>query len=158
MTNLRMTATVILIVLSITYTVADVIPGRWDKVANLAPDTRIIVEMESGDSIHGGFASLTADSLAIDLETNNRTTVPKSGVARVLQEKKGKRQTLLGTGIGAAGGVATGLAISSQFDETFFARQDLMALTCGGIGALVGALIGNSIGGDDRQEVIFRSR
>ncbi len=158
MTNLKMTAIVILVVLSITLTFADVIPGRWDKVANLAPGTRIIVEMESGDSIHGGFVSTTAESLAIDVETNNRTTVPKSGVARILQEKKGKRQTLLGTAIGAAGGVATGLAISSRFDETFFARQDLMALTCGGIGALTGALIGNSIGGEDHQEVIFRSR
>jgi len=158
MTNSKLTITVILMSLSISLTFADVIPGRWDKVANLVPGTPIVVEMQSGDSIRGTFVSTTDESLAIDSETKNRMTVPKSAVSRVLEERKGKRQTLLGAVIGAGGGVATGLAISASFDETFFARADLMALTCGAIGALTGALIGNSIGGDDRQEVIFRSR
>jgi hypothetical protein len=158
MTNLKLIPSVILLVFSLTFTFADVIPGRWDKVANLVPGTRIVVEMQSGDSIRGAFVFTTGDSLGIDLETSNRMTVPKNAVLRVLEEKKGKKQTLLGTAIGAGGGVATGLAISSQFDETFFARRDLMALSCGAIGALTGALIGRSIGGDDRQEVIFRSR
>jgi len=150
--------TAVLIVFSVTLAFADVIPGRWDKVANLAPGAPIVVEMQSGDTIRGGFVFTTADSLGIEVETSNRMTVPKSAVLRVLEEKKGKKQTLLGTAIGAGGGVAAGLAISANFDETFFARADLMAITCGAIGALTGALIGNAIGSDDRQEVIFRSR
>jgi hypothetical protein len=158
MKHSKLTAPLILFALTITSTLANVVPGRWDKVANLVPGTQIIVEMQSGDSIRGGFVSVDDQSLAIDAGINNRTSVPKSGVVRVLQEKKGKRQTLIGTSIGAAGGVLTGVLISSRSDETFFARADLMALTCGGIGALAGALIGHSIDGDNREEVIFRSR
>lgn len=154
----KVTIIVILMTACIGFTFADVIPGRWEKVANLAPGTPIFVEMQSGDRIQGKFASLADESLAVDVGPGNRMTVPKNAVSRVLQEKKGKRQTALGALIGVGGGVATGLAISANFDETFFARGDLMALTCGGIGALTGALIGRSIGGDERQEVIYRSR
>jgi len=158
MSKSQLSMTAILVILGTTFSFADVIPGRWDKVASLIPGTRIVVQMESGDSIQGEFVFTTAESLAIDIETNNRTTVPKKAVSRVLEEKKGHRRTLLGTVIGGTAGALTGVAISGRFDETFFARRDLMALSCGGIGALAGALIGRSIGTDDHQEVIFRSR
>ena len=158
MTTPRLSVSPILAILCATCLFADVIPGRWDKVANLVPGTRIVVEMQSGDSIRGAFVVTSPDSLGIEVESGNRIAVPKSGVSRVLEEKKGKRRTLLGTVVGGAAGAVTGLAISRSFDETFFARADLMALSCGGIGTLAGALIGHSIGTGDRQEEIFRSR
>jgi RNase P/RNase MRP subunit p29 len=158
MRNWKLTSLVMLVFLSVPFSFAEVIPGRWEKVDSLVPGTPVLVELQSGDGIPGELVSTTAGSLVIDAASQNRMTVPKNAVARVLQMKKGKRQTLLGTLIGTGSGVVTGLVISTRFDETFFARQDLMALTCGGIGALTGALIGRAVRSPDREEVVFQSR
>ncbi len=135
---------------------ADVIPGRWEKVDQLKLGSALILELTAGDRIECEFVASTPEELTIETDEGKRQPIPKASVARVSLVQPRKNRAVIGAVIGAGGGMATGLAISSQFDETFFARGDLMALTCGGIGALTGALIGNAISRPAGQEVVFR--
>lgn len=137
---------------------AEVIPGRWEKVDQLEARSPLILELATGDRIECEFISSTAEELTIETADLRRQAIPKATVARALLVRPAKNRTLLGTAIGTGAGAAAGLIISSPFDETFFARADLMALTCGAIGALTGALIGNAVGHPAEQEVVFRSR
>lgn len=138
--------------------IADVIPGRWEKVDALEAGSPLILELVAGDRIDGEFVASTPEDLTIRRQEGNPQTLPKSAIAQISLVRRAKHRAAIGAAIGAGAGVATGLAISSGFDETFFARGDLMALTCGGIGALTGALIGNAVGRPEQQEVVFRSR
>jgi hypothetical protein len=147
-------AGVVLLVTSFGY--SDVIPGRWEKVDSLQAGSNVVVELVSGDRVEGELLSSAADALTIR-DNGAARVIPKEAVSRVLVARRtGKHGALYGAAIGAGAGVATGLAVSSQFDETFFARADLMGLTCGAIGALTGAVIGNAAMKSDEREVVFR--
>jgi len=147
------------IVPSVTLSVfPDVVPGRWEKVDGLKPGSAVTLELASGEKSEGAFVASTPQALTVESDTGGARTIPKDALSRVLLKRSGKRGMLYGAAIGAGAGIATGLAVSSQFDETFFARADLMALTCGGIGALAGALIGQAAIKSEEQEVVFRRR
>jgi len=135
---------------------ADVIPGRWEKVDQLEAGSALVLELTAGDRIECEFVSSTPEELTIETDEGRRQPIPKASIARISLVKPRKNRAVIGAAIGAGAGVATGLAVSSQFDETFFARGDLMALTCGAIGALTGALIGNAASRPEQQEVVFR--
>ena len=137
---------------------ADVIPGRWEKVDQLQAGSPLILELLAGDRIECEFIASTPEELTIATQEGNRQAIAKGTVAQISLVRPAKGRAALGAAIGAGAGVATGLAISSQFDETFFARGDLMALTCGGIGALTGALIGNAMGRPAQEEMVFRRK
>ena len=136
----------------------DVIPGRWEKVDKSNPGSRLFIEMQSGDQFEGTFVSSDSEAVVVQTPDGNKLPLVKNAILRVTRPKQATR-TLLGAAIGGGAGVATGLAISSRFDETFFARKDLMGVTCAGIGACVGAAIGSAINRDtDEREVVYQSR
>ncbi len=138
--------------------IADVVPGRWEKVDQLQAGSPLILELVTGDRIECAFFASNPEELTIETNDGKRQTIPKTTVTLVSRLQPRKARAVLGMAVGAGAGVGTGLAISSQFDETFFARADLMALTCGAIGALTGALIGNALSKPAGQEVVFRSK
>jgi hypothetical protein len=134
----------------------DVVPGRWEEVDSLKPGDDIIVELQSGERAEVVFVSSNSEAIILGADIGKTPTIAKNEVVRVSRFRKAGRRDLLGLGIGAGAGVATGLAISSRLDETFFARGDLMAVACGGIGALTGYLIGHAANRPECEEILFR--
>jgi len=137
---------------------ADVVPGRWEKADSTPPGSRISILMRSGDQLEGTFVS--SDDQAVTIQTPDGRNVPlvKAAILRVTRPKQASR-ALIGAAIGGGAGLATGLAISSRFDETFLARKDLMGVTFTAIGACVGAGIGSTIRRDTgEQEVLYQGR
>ncbi|RPI20768.1 MAG: hypothetical protein EHM61_26355 [Acidobacteria bacterium] len=149
-------AQLVVLACSTTPLLPDVVPGRWEKVDSLKPGDEIVLELQSGEKAEVVFVSSNPEAVVLGTDSGKRRTITKSEIVRVSRVVKTRQRELLGLGIGAGAGVATGLAISSRFDETFFARRDLMALSCGGIGALTGYLIGRGASRPEHEEILFR--
>jgi len=136
----------------------DVIPGRWEKADKTSPGSQLFVQMQSGDQVEGTFISSDEQALVIQTPDGRRLPLVKSAILRVTRPKQATR-TVIGAVIGAGAGVAVGIAISSRFDETFLARRDLMGITGGAVGALVGGSIGSAIRRDtDEREVLYQGK
>jgi hypothetical protein len=133
------------------------IPGRWEKVDSLASGVRLVITLKSGDTEAYRFKESDATTLTVYCIDGKELRLPKQGVARIVKrEEQSRKADWIGAGIGAGGGVAVGLIISQSFDETIFARGDVMAPTFGAIGAAVGAIIGHSVG-KPREEVVYQA-
>ena len=83
---------------------AEVIPGRWEKVSDLELRTSITVELKNGDQVEGRFNGLSASEL--ELETHSaRAMVPKADIQMITAPAKD----------GLAEGTAIGTAIGTGF-------------------------------------------
>ena len=122
---------------------AGVIPGRWEKVANLDLGARITLELKNGDPLEGNFEGLSASG--VDIETRSvRVVIPKEAIRTVsVQPKDGLTN---GAAMGAAVGAAVGAGV---FLATVVGTYDLtgtgevfFTLVYSGIAAAIGAGIG----------------
>ncbi len=157
--RLQLTGFVPLLILSIAGGLLQgaTIPGRWEKVESLAPGAPLIITLKSGATEAYRFKESDATSLAVYCIDGNELRLPKEAVAKIVKrEEPSRKPDWIGAGVGAGGGVAIGLIISARFDETVFARADIMAPALGAIGAAVGAIIGSSVG-KPREEVIYQA-
>ena len=144
-----------LVVLLIWAVAAADIPGRWEKMDVLAEGTEIIVQLKSGARLETLFLGSSAETITIRSGTGGDLAIRKQDVAQIVKlGQRSKKPVWLGAAIGGGGGMATGVAISASFDETFLARADLMALTLGAAGAAIGALIGHAVA-DPEQEILY---
>ena len=84
---------------------AEVIPGRWEKVAVLDTESPITVELKNGDRIQGQFRGLSSSDLEI-LSPAGRAVIPKPDVQTVTFPSKD------GLGDGAWKGAAIGAAVA----------------------------------------------
>ena len=117
---------------------AEVIPGRWEKVAALQVTFPITVETKDGDRIKGQFEDLSDTDLM--LVTNfSRAVIPKEDIETITTQPEDSLAdgTLIGGGIGV-GVMMSALAVKSDHD--FDALGMLMMAGIGfGIGAGLGA-------------------
>lgn len=116
---------------------AEVIPGRWEKVAALQVTFPITVETKDGDRIKGQFEDLSDTDLM--LVTNvSRAVIPKEDIETITtQPKDGLADgTLIGGGIGV-GVMMSALAVKSDHD-----LNGLGMLMMAGIGFGIGAGLG----------------
>ncbi len=132
---------------------AAIVPGRWEKVDSLSQGTPLTIVMRSGDRFDYAFQKADATSITVRDDAGREHEIAKAQVHKIVQPGTDNRDrtTLIGALVGAGAGIGTGIGISKSFDETFFARTDLMALTCGAIGAVSGAFIGRAVGGSGDQ-------
>ena len=122
---------------------AEVIPGRWEKVAALQVKIPIMVETKDGDRIEGHFEDLADTDLM--LVTNfSRAMIPKEDIETITTRPEDgiANGTLIGGGIGV--GVMIGVvmmsALAVKSDHDFNALGMLMMAGIGfGIGAGLGA-------------------
>ena len=117
---------------------AQVIPGRWEKVAALAVETSITVELKNGDRIEGQFEELSPSELL--LRTGSaQALIPRSDCRRITtRQHNGRRNsTLIGTGIGAGIGLGMVVAAGGWGGEDFGTYAWGYSLLGAGIGALV---------------------
>ena len=125
---------------------AGVIPGRWEKVANLDLGARITLELKNGDPLEGNFEGLSASG--VDIETRSvRVVIPKEAIRTVsVQPKDGLTN---GAAMGAAVGAAVGAGV---FLATVVGTYDLtgtgevfFTLVYSGIAAAIGAGLGAGV-------------
>ena len=126
---------------------AQVIPGRWEKVATLAAGPRITVELKSGDRLEGQLEGLSPSELS--LRTGSaQARIPRSDIKRIAIRGDGLLNgVLLGAAIG--GGAMAGIAVPPEHD---FSAGGIMVLTLAGI--VGGALIGVGLDALTKTEVV----
>ena len=80
---------------------AQVIPGRWEKVAVLSFGTPITVDLKNGDRIQGKSEELSPSELFLRTHSA-QAVIPKSEIQRVttLEPDSRANGTLIGAGIG----------------------------------------------------------
>lgn len=84
---------------------AEVIPGRWEKVAVLEMASPITVELKNGDRIKGRFRGLSSSDLEL-LSPAGRAVIPKTDIQVITCPSKD------GLGDGAWKGAAVGAAVA----------------------------------------------
>ena len=120
---------------------AGVIPGRWEKVANLDLGARITLELKNGDPLEGNFEGLSASG--VDIETRSvRVVIPKEAIRTVSVQPKD------GLANGAAMGAAVGAGVGAGVSLVDFAANGTGDLTGAGVAfyTLVFAGIAMAIG------------
>src|SRR5579871_4706641 len=115
--------------------------GSWGEVRQLAANTQIRVELSGGRKVDGQFQSATDDSLSI-AASSGQESLARPMVARVSFKTKNhrKRNILIGLGVGAAGGLATGAAADASCKFLCFDNLGKAVFTP--VGALVGVAVG----------------
>lgn len=116
-------------------------PGAWDKLREIERGTQIRVQVADGQRIQGAFESADSASLIV-LQTSGHSSLPRAGIREVRIRKAGHRgrNTLIGLGIGTAGGLAAGAAVDAKDKTSFFPNAGKIAFTP--IGAIIGTVIG----------------
>jgi hypothetical protein len=145
---------VTLIILSLVSLNAAVVPGRWEKLETQAPNTVLIVVLQSGERITCFFKETASDSLTVVDPAGRERPIPKSEVSRVETSAEVSDSvvngTLIGFGAGALGYLSVHAAIAPL--ETHDAAG---AIIIGGIGALVGFLADKAL---ENPEVLYISK
>ena len=87
----------------------------WDNLKQLQPGQRIEVVDMKLKSLKGTFVSFSEEAISLRVK-ESEVAVPRPDVLRVSLRENSKRtrNLLIGLGIGAAGGLATGLGIMER--------------------------------------------
>lgn len=107
----------------------------WSNVERLKPDTRVIVSTKKGIAFSGVKRQSTDDTLfmeiALPVHGNRTISLTREEIAEV---RKGKSRSAVMLLVGAAIGVAAGVAIGSRADHPYSDDPGLGKLLGGGLG------------------------
>jgi hypothetical protein len=123
---------------------AQVIPGRWEKMAAEKPGSKITVTLHSGDRIDCSFNHLSADSLLVTTPDGTERILRKTDVATIVTASKRwdslRNGGIIGLGVGIAIGALGTLAMSEHTEVSGATALGLIAVYAG-IGAGIGLAI-----------------
>lgn len=128
----------------------------WANLNQLTPGAEIRVSLVSGKTVRGFFQSATAESVVLNAATSQET-FSRQEVKRVQLKRQGHRgrNTLIGLGVGAAGGLAIGTAADHGTGGDVFNNLGKIALTP--LGAIIGTVVGVALPTGGWRE-IYRAR
>jgi hypothetical protein len=118
--------------------------GSWANLSEVAPGTETRVSVSGGRTLRGSLQKVTSDSLAINAAKSQETLL-RTDIKRVDLKRNGRRgrNTLIGLGIGAGGGLAVGAGVDSGNHTGWFPNFGKAVFTP--LGAIVGAIVGVAI-------------
>jgi hypothetical protein len=129
----------------------------WGNVEKLKPGTRVIVTTRKGREFFGEKRQTTDDTLFMEISLPGSGTrvisMPREEIGEV---RKGKSRWMLPL-IGAAIGVAAGVAIGSTADHPGTDDPGLGKLVGGGLGGLIGGGTGGVIAKTKRWKKVYIS-
>jgi len=146
---------------------AQVPAGRWEKVENLQPGTRILVKLQPGDHLEGEFRSSSRDAIVLSESGGQERTIPKSMIQKVEMAARTpdrlRNGTLIGLAAGAALGVASMIVLADiktdgpvyWWDDEGHSWLVLAGLVGGGLGAAAGAGVDAATRG---REILYQAR
>ncbi len=145
---------------------AGVVPGRWDKVDNLALPVDVIVMLKEGERVEGSLTNRTVESLLIQTSSAYSQTVQRGMVRRVMKAERvpdsTRNGTFIGSGVGFGIGFGTTVALERSVTASGFrlAEENLSLAILGGlIGAGAGAVTGWAIDHyEPSHETLYKSR
>jgi hypothetical protein len=123
---------------------AGLIPGGWDQVAVLRPDSQVVVTLMDGEQIEGAFRTLGPDDLRLADSAGMEFGVARSNIRRIVA--RDERDSLLngaliGAGIGL-GAAAIILAAAGSADGYVLASAKWGApLLLSAVGGMIGVFI-----------------
>ena len=124
--------------------------SNWLRVQALPPQTTISVH-SGGHTIRCKFVSATPDSLTCARGDQAPQVFDRTSISLVQQNHR-EKSTLLGLGIGTAGGAVFGAAIGRQ---NSFVPRGAAAIVFGAAGAILGTIIG--VAGNFAHTTIYRA-
>ena len=151
--HMRQARWVVLFLFTFPFTaLGQALQDSWHNLEQLQRGQRIQVVDVHMKTLNGEFVRLSQDTFTLRVK-KGEVTIGRLDVIRVSTRDTSKRlrNTLIGLGIGSAGGLALGFGIMER--ETGFAGAVAgTAVFFGGVGAGVGALI------PPRTQTIFRAK
>jgi hypothetical protein len=116
---------------------------NWARVKNLTIGGEIKVSSADGKSYQGQLQSVTDESLVI-LAANTQQSLARAEVLKISTkgESHRKRNTLIGLGIGAGTGLATGASADHGCRNCLFGNDNLGKEVLTPIGAIIGTIVG----------------
>jgi hypothetical protein len=145
---------------------AEVIPGRWEKVAALAQGTDIQVRRKAGDLLEGSFRGVDSEYLLLLDASGSAMRVPRESVqsivARAVVSDRLRNGAWIGAGVGSLAGFLSMLGYAKAvtasgplFGEEATGYYLAASLVGAGIGAAAGAAADAAVKG---QAVLYRAR
>ncbi|MDX6305587.1 MAG: hypothetical protein QOI77_2556 [Blastocatellia bacterium] len=151
----KLPATFLILVLIPSLLVAQKNLSDWSNVEKLKPGTRVIVTTRKGREFIGEKRQTTDDTLFMEIGLPGSGTrvisVPREEIGEV---RKGKSRWVYPL-LGAAIGVAAGVAIGSTADHPGSDDPGLGKLLGGGLGGLIGGGTGSVIAKTKRWKKIY---
>jgi len=115
----------------------------WASLNKLAAGEPIRVSMTDGKSYKGEFQSVSADSLVM-VAASTQQSLAHAQVAKVSLkgESHRGRNTLIGLGVGAAGGLAIGAGADAACSRDCFLGNNIGKAIFTPLGAIIGTIVG----------------
>lgn len=116
---------------------------NWANVKALQIGGEIRVSLEDGKSFRGQVQNVTDESLII-VAASAQQSLPRPQVAKVATrgESHRRRNTFIGLGIGAGGGLAIGAGFDHSCGGNCWFGNNIAKETLTPVGAIIGTIIG----------------
>lgn len=113
---------------------------RWNTLNALGAGSEVRVTLTEGKTVRGFFQKATAEAIVVNAATSQEL-LARGDVQRVQLKRPSHRgrNTLIGFGIGTAGGLTAGAAVDAK-DHDFLPHAGKIVLGC--FGAIVGTVVG----------------
>lgn len=144
---MRASCTLLLLVLLVSSSLHAAETPAWDGLKQLHAGQQVRVVLKDGTSVQGRFQSLRDDAIVINAKGTDQV-LSRPNVQQVAGRGPSHRlrNTLIGAGIGAGGGLITGAAIDSDCSSrdivcTGNYGKAILTPAFAAVGAAIGALI-----------------
>jgi len=134
------------------------ISADWSAVERLAAGTQIAVKMKTGQGVEGALNRVLETSLTLITSRGKREDLNRTDIVSLyeLKKKSATKSTLIGAGLGAAGGVIVGAVVGDSGPSAIVSKGKLAA-GAGAVGGGIGTLIGYALHRGSKRILVYQS-